>query len=376
MSAIRPQTNSIGKSNVDHIIECLSGLARKWFYGVTSIIAHGSTARKEYTLYTAADHDILLGNAGLMLVTSKPVIDGAILPFFLCYIRNAARVFHGITGRLLTLVKPFEMTMIARSSILEKKIAPDIWSFEMVKANSVLYGENLLPLFPTGFGREAGLKMVVARMAGLSLSLPYIIREEYDTELKRIIINYESVKGILGGFETLLVIMKRYLPSYRERASLAREVAATFPGITGKVDAAAFMEQAFRFKLNPHGLAEINPGEYWRQAQQFLANCLDICQKEGYEVSSGISETKLAHRLRKMLLNGKPCPDLLMHSSMQTAMMMLDNVLSFPSDYRSSDEAKKCRINKTRKINHLYTYGAWQEITDNIRRITPGQGQR
>jgi hypothetical protein len=49
--------------------------ARRYFPGTISIVVHGSTARDEYTIYADREQDILLGNAGFLVITDSPGSD-------------------------------------------------------------------------------------------------------------------------------------------------------------------------------------------------------------------------------------------------------------------------------------------------------------
>ncbi|RLC61228.1 MAG: hypothetical protein DRI01_08850, partial [Chloroflexi bacterium] len=322
------------------LIEYLLRQSLRYFRGVTSVIVHGSAARREYSVYSDQEQDILLGNVGLMIITDSPMVDRLIYPSFLRFLRHIDRSdFSKMIEKPLILVKPFEISLVPRSHLTEGRIAPDIWAFEMVKANRVIYGENLLPLFKTEFGLDAGLKMTISRLFGLNLSLPLILRADVDSRLNRLVVNYESTKGILGAFEALLTLLGSYQPSYSERANLVTQVIGAFSrDLENPEEATTLFEQASRCKLNPQELESLPPIELWFKARNLLFACLKIYYSQGYTMDSYWNKPKSHSRIRAFLgfaIHGKFEPRTLLMSNLAktSTTLMLKHLLSIkPED--------------------------------------------
>jgi len=323
--------------------------------------------------------NILLGNVGLMIITNAPMVDRLIYPSFLHFLRHIDRSDFGkLVEKPLILVKPFEISLVPRTHLSNGHIAPDIWAFEMVKANRVLYGENLLPLFNTDFGLEAGLKMIISRLFGLSLSLPLILKAGCDSRLNMLVVNYESIKGILGAFEALLALLGLYRPSYAERANLVGRVIEAFPNDLGDPEeAVTLFEQASRCKLNPQELEAFSPAKLWFTASRLLSSCLKIYHSRGYTVDHYVNKPKPHSRIRGFLgfaIQGKFEPRTLLMSNLDkiSTELMLKRLLSIkPEDCQKPSKEARRLMAECRYANYLHTRGQWHEITDHIKLITP-----
>ncbi len=364
---------------MDLLIEYLLRQSLRHFRGVASVIVHGSAARSEYTVYSDQEQDILLGNVGLLIITDSPTIDRLIYLSFSHLLRNIDKSdFTETIEKSLVLVKPFEISLVPRSYLTKGRIAPDIWAFEMVKANRVLYGENLLPLFKTEFGLDAGFRMIINRLFGLNLCLPLITRADFSSKLETLVGNYESDKGILGAFEALLTLLGEYLPSYSERANLAGQVAEAFSkDLDDPKEAATLFEQASQFKLNPQGLEALPPAEFWFKARRLLANCLRIYHSRGYTVDSYLNKPKPYSRIKefyRFALQGRFEPSTLLMSNLDktSTKLMLKCLLSVePEDCQRPSKEVGQLISDCRYTNYLHTRGQWREITDHIKLIRP-----
>ena len=372
-----------GNQTTNLLIDYLTRRSRQHFRGAASIIVHGSAARNEYTVYSEQEQDILPGNIGLLIITDSPIRDRLIYGSFLRFLRNIdSSDFTQSISRRLILVKPFEISLIPRTILIKGRISPDIWVFEMVKANRVVYGEDLLSLFNTKFGLDAGIKMTIARLFGLSLCLPLIIRADFGDKLKTLAINYESVKGILGAFEALLTLLGKYPPSYSERASLAREVAEAFADDLGDPKGTAMLfKQASQFKLNPQGLETVPIVEFWFKARELLADCLKIYNSRGYTTDGYLAEQRvhspIISRIKeftRFTTQGRFEPRALLMSDVEkTAVrLMVQSLFSIDDGYYEKPSGETERLlADCRYANYLHTRGEWHEITDHIKIIKP-----
>jgi len=379
----REEPSPVGNQSVNLLIDYLLRLSLRHFRGVASIVIQGSAARNEYTVYFDQEQDILLGNIGLLIITDSPVRDKLFYPCFLHSLKHIDRSdFTQLITRPLTLIKPFEISLYPREHLVEGKVTPDIWAFEMVKAGRVLYGENLLPLFNTDFSLYAGVKMTIARLFGLNLCMPLIIKADLGNKLTTLAVNYESVKGTLGAFEALLVLLGEYLPSYSERASLASKVAKAFArDLEDPEEAAMLFEQASQFKLNPQGLETLSPTKLWFKARRLLADCLKIYHSRGYTVDGYLDKQKpdspfigRIKELAKFAIQDRFEPRALLLSNVEeTAVrLMLRCLFSIePEDCQKPSGEISPLLPDCRYANYLHTRGEWREITDHIKIIKP-----
>ncbi len=380
---MKENSSLVNNQSVELLIDYLINRSQQYFRGVASIVVHGSAARDEYTVYSDQEQDILLGNVGLLIITDSPIRDRLAYPSFLHFLRNIDRSdFTKSIAKPLILIKPFEIALIPRTHLIRVRISSDIWVFEMVEANRVVYGENLLPLFNTKFSLDAGIKMTISRLFGLNLCLPLIIKADFGNKLETLVINYESAKGILGAFETLLILLGEYLPSYSERANLASRVAKAFAkDLEGSDEAASLFEQASQLKMNPQGLEAISPTEFWFKARRLLANCLKIYRSRGYTVDKYLdklrSNSPITARIKeffRFVIQGRFEPRALLLGNVEetATKLMLQCLFSIESeDCKTMSKEASRLLSDCRYANYLHTRGEWREITDHIKMVKP-----
>lgn len=349
------------------------------FHDVNSVVMHGSAARNEITLYSDTNEEILLGNIGLTIITESPRKNA--LPYFMLLSRleNIDKSKLGMfLEKPLILLKPFEITLISRHKI--KQIPPTITTFEMVKAHQILYGKDLLSQFNVLFGLEEGLRMIINRLVGLNLCLPLIARSDYNSRLKILAINYECTKGVLGALEAFLVLLGKYVPTYRERAHLVSEVVNEFSETFDDAEAREIFNQACQLKLNPNGLERFHPAEYWLKARSLLGLALHTYRSRGISlkdvfVAQHEESRFLGFNFKSFLgfaVNKAFDPRIfLVRKDFKEAIvkLVLKCVFSFkPKDYNKKSTINKLILN-SRYANYIYTYGQWREIMDHVKTI-------
>jgi len=344
---------------------------------------HGSGARNEATLYSGPEHDILLGNLGFTVMTKSQIRDTLAFPLLLRFLRNIDKTSaNQLVERPLALVKPFEVSLIRHQNLLEGHIPPDIWVFEMVEAGKIIYGDNLLQLFNTDFGFDSGFRMIINRLFGLNLCVPLIARSDFNHKMDVLSVNYECTKGILGGLESLLVLLDMYRPSYSERGCLANKVVEAYPEFTDPKDVIETFKLATQLKLDPHELDRLSPISYWFKSRSLLETCLRIYNSEGITaggVFSDVQESSFAPvaRVKEMLrfvANGRFDPrSFALHDLDETATkLMLSCVFSLnPQTCGKPSTHNERLISASRYANFLRTRGQWHQITDHITCIHP-----
>jgi hypothetical protein len=351
--------------------------------GTTSIMMHGSAARNEASLYSDDNQDILLGNLGFTVITKSPTRDRVLYLLLLRFLNNIDKSYlTKIIDKPLILLKPFEVSIMPYNQLLKGHILPDIWVFEMVKANKVIYGNNLLHLFNTNFCFNSGFKILVNRLFGLNLCLPLIARSDFKSKINVLAVNYESVKAILAALESLSVLLGEYRPSYSERGSLASKVVKSYSEFfDNPQDAIATFKLATKLKINPQGLDQISPLDYWFKSRLFLETCLKIYDSQGITAKGILSNvplptlspiTKIKESFQFMLNNSfDPRVFSLPNIDEMAAKLMFSCVFSLDSTDCGNFEKFNHLISTSRYANFLHTHGEWHEITDHIKYIRP-----
>ena len=343
---------------------------------------HGSGASGEATVYSNSEHDILLGNLGLTIVTKSLKTDGLAYPFLLRFIRNIDKSYlTEMVCKPLILVKPFELSLIPYNRLRKRSYPPDIWTFEMVKAAKILYGDDkVLQLFNTNFSYNSGFKIIINRLFGLNLCLPLIARPDFNNEVKVLIVNYECVKGILAALESLLVLMGKYCPSYSARGSLASEAVSKYSEFFNNPDdVIETFKLATELKCNPQKLSVISPVDYWFKSRLLLQKCLLIYSAQGFSIENVFTKVNKStwpklkiKELYKFIINGKISLSPLADDNIEnTAMrLMLSCVFSMDSHScgKSSSNIENLLL-ASRYANFLHTHGEWHEIMDHVKII-------
>jgi len=370
------------------VVELLIRFVKKailnYLRGVTSIMMQGSAARNEASLFSDREGNILLGNIGFTVITKSLIRDVLSYPLLLRFLRNIDKSnLNEVIQKPLILLKPFEVSLIPYRYLSEGYVPPDIWVFEMVKAGKIVYGENVLSLFNTTFGLDAGFRMVTNRLFGLNLCLPLIARSDFDSKVKMLAVNYESVKGILAALEALLFLLGKYRPTYSERGPLASEVVEAYAETFEETDdALETFKLASKLKLDPHGLERLSPIEYWFKSRSLLGVCLKIYNFQGnskrYKLRNDhgarLSHVTKVKDVLKFIANGKFDPRILlpMDNVEETATrLMLSCVFSMTPRLCGKPSGVKKLISASRYSNFLHTRGEWYEITDHLKYFRP-----
>lgn len=200
---------------------------------ITSLILYGGFSRGEGSV-EVRDGDIMpLNDYDFIAVTSNP------LPPYSGF-RRFGHILNSYFGR--------NIDIVIRPRWFMKRCHPSIYYYEIKKSGKVLWGEDIISLMPDIEMDRIPIEDGICTLFNRLMSL----LEAYGVEDRRLVV-YQCNKAILTCVEILLLIVKEYHWSYKERLSIFRSIfRERFPDLASDLpDFLSMAEQATRFKLSP-----------------------------------------------------------------------------------------------------------------------------
>ena len=243
---------------------------------IESIHMGGSSSRNEETHFVHNGRLVLLGNFAYIIFTRqkfRAFLSLRKLQSSLNELSRNASLKSSVLSMAVVLTKPIEISLIPVRSI--PAISPDIAVHEIVKNDSLVYGKDMRLRLPSSIPLNSAVKIVLNRLAGLSLCAKLLLEGSSKNPLATAIINYESAKGVLASLEAVLVTEGKYLPSYRERIAFWPRLVESNPDLaTALPELSRNLEVAAKIRATPDA-AGIDPGKSWINSRNLLLSTLD-----------------------------------------------------------------------------------------------------
>lgn len=157
-----------------------------------------------------------------------------------------------------------------------KKLPPTIRYFELKNSSCVIYGDDYRNFIPDykieDLPLTEGFRHLLNRMALLAeyFSTDYFFKITENEKRGLLYLGWN--KAFLACAEALLILNKKFVPSYKERSDILIECFNTdFPKLSKRIpDFPEKLKIAIDFKLNPKFPKKIDPFEFWFEACYYL----------------------------------------------------------------------------------------------------------
>ena len=231
-----------------------------------AIVLTGSLARDEATFARTARKYKVLGDAEFMVVLKK----GQTLPKA-ASLRALREQMEEDLRRQGILCK---VDLSAVSPDYFRRLAPHILSYELKHCGRVIWGdEDVLRSIPeisaTDLSREDAVRLLCNRLVELLECAPEIFNGRNSISVK---LHYKLVKLYLDMAASLLVFLRCYAPTYRERAQILTRLAIQHAGTAcDPIEIVPFAElvaDCTHWKLAKHDGFEAGPDVSWCEAVQ------------------------------------------------------------------------------------------------------------
>lgn len=378
------KTSAKSASITVKLAKYLKDTTLEYLPGVRAVILAGSAARNEDTLYNDEERDILLGNIALVVVVTKTSLKEKWQFARLQKDLNGKELggFQKGLKKQLVLTKPFELSLFNASKLNGNSVPADIWTYEMVHAGRVLYGDAAtLQEFATEFKPDAGFRILLSRLFGLNLCLPLVATDNIKKKIDVLSVNYECVKGLLAVLEALLVLSEKYQPTYAQKEQLIDNTIDVYKSqFNSPKDTRRLLHSASALKLDPRDLEKINPIELWHQTKELIFECFTIYRTQGYTLPDYLKKLTLNHHGQDNISEflrfasfGKTAPKALIMKNREAKAinLMLKSVSALQRDGFSQRLGLQQLVNDCHRANYLHTFGEWQQIGDHTRVIRP-----
>ena len=144
-----------------------------------------------------------------------------------------------------------------------------VFWYETALRGRVLWGESLLPSIrvrsASGLARTEGLRLLVNRAAGLLL-----VSESRDGHAVRI----QAAKAILASFDSHMLAAGHFAPSQTERWHAFQDLRALALAPPALMQQQAWLEWAYRFKVDPASAPPRNHEEAWHAARRAILDAV------------------------------------------------------------------------------------------------------
>ena len=236
-----------------------------------SIIISGSFGRGEATVIEENGKLKFLSDCEVILIPYKWIFNREKLEKF-------EQNFYKKTG-LKVEIWGFTPTLYLFLPFLSKKIRPTIANYDLKYGSKVIHGKNYLdkiPAFkPEDIPLWEGIRLILNRMAE---ALEHFSLNPSDEML------FWTDKIVLACQDSLLLLLKEYTPSYRERNERFIKVSKHFnlPCIQTLVE---FAKEATHRKLGSNSAISMDRRlEYWFEVQKVCDEVLRYILKERYNI--------------------------------------------------------------------------------------------
>jgi len=236
-----------------------------------SIIISGSFGRGEATVIEENGKLKFLSDCEVILIPYKWIFNRRKLEKF-------EQNFYKKTG-LKVEIWGFTPTLYLFLPFLSKKIKPTIANYDLKYGSKVIYGKNYLERIPNFKPEDIplweGVRLLLNRMAE---ALEHFSLNPSDEML------FWTDKIVLACQDSLLLLLKEYTPSYRERNERFIKLSECFklPCIQTLVE---FAKEVTNRKLGSNSAISTDGRlEYWFEVQKVCDEVLRCILKEGYNI--------------------------------------------------------------------------------------------
>ena len=263
-----------------------------------SIILYGGFGRGEGSVKVVGKDVMPANDYDIYVITKKRVDDEILDGIAKTVAKRLGKKgieFHSFSKEQ-TIKDSFYLDLKCLTTDQLRKLFPMIRYYELRNSTTIIYGEDVRKLIPDYHVNDIplaeGIRILLNRMTHL---VEYLSLEgKHDEE----VLAYFCAKAYIDSCTALLILSRKYVPYYRERAEIfSKNYKEDFPELYKKFpDLDKKILKYTKWKLNFNGLPEKDVMKFWYESRQsifevtkyYIGKCLNIEINDEEDLSRAI----------------------------------------------------------------------------------------